>query len=176
MCLPVLSAGIGLVGSVVQGVGQARATTAEAVQQRAQAVSTAQDFIDQAALHARQAEMDRISGSFDAKRMQEKADQFIGNQVASFASNGVDVSSGTIAHIVRESGKSAGLDIAAARYSTRTAIDNEGILARINRSRAAETLKLGFAAASDTAGAARYAFAAPVLAGSATFLKSAFAA
>ncbi len=176
MCLPVIAAGAGLVGSVVQGIGASKATKSEATQQAAQAYSTAQDYVDQAALHARQSANERVAGSFDATRLQEKADQFIGSQVASFAANGVDVSSGTIANIVRSSGISAGLDIAASRFAARGRADNENLTAMVLRNRARDTLRLGYASAADTAGSAKYAFAAPVLAGSATFLKSQFAA
>lgn len=109
----------------------------------------AQNYLTQANIHERQAELTRVQGSYDATRMTESARRVVGGQIASFAASGVAVS-GTIADVVRSTGESAALDIAAARLSTRIAWENETLLKGINRKNATDVLKYGEEAAADT--------------------------
>lgn len=109
----------------------------------------AKSYLTQANIHERQAELVRVQGSYDATRMTESARRVIGGQVASFAASGVAVS-GTIADVVRSTGESAALDIAAARLSTRISWENERLLEGINRENARDVLKYGKEAAKDT--------------------------
>ena len=215
MCGPIAAAGIGLAGSVIQGIGAAKQASAaasqakeageqqarayernarfQAVDFRRQAKVNARNFINQSAIHKRQAELERIKGSYDAARMTEKGRQIVGNQIAAFASSGIALE-GTIADVVHKTGESIALDIAAARFGSSVAIENEGILARINKENAKLALKYGEQQAQDSiqygkeaaedarkyganaAAAARstigLAFAAPVLAGVGNFATS----
>ena len=215
MCGPLVSAGIGLAGSVIQGIGAAKQASAaaanekrageqqarayernaayQAVDFRRKAKVDARNFLNQSAIHKRQADLERIKGSYDAARMTEKGRQIVGNQIAAFASSGLALE-GTIADVVHKTGESVALDIAAARFSANIAIENEGILARINKQNAKLALKYGEQQARDAlrygkeaaadareyganaAAAARstigFAFAAPVISGIGTFANS----
>lgn len=215
MCGPIAAAGIGLAGTVMQGIAAAkqmknaseqerlaaehqarqyiRNARYQAKDYRRQAKTQARNFLDQAAVHERQAELERVKGSYDVARMTEKGRGIIGGQIASFASSGIALT-GSIAEVVHSTGESIGLDIAAARFGTRVSVENEGILARINRRNARDALKYGEEAASDaiqfgkeaardartygaTASAAArsavgLAFAAPVISGVGTFISS----
>lgn len=109
----------------------------------------AKSYLTQANIHERQAELVRVQGSYDATRMTEAARRVVGGQVASFAASGVAVS-GTIADVVRSTGESAALDIAAARLSTRISWENEKLLEGINRENARDVLRYGKEGAKDT--------------------------
>jgi hypothetical protein len=109
----------------------------------------AKSYLTQAAIHERQAQLVRMQGSYDAARMTESAKRVVGGQIAAFSSSGIAVT-GTIADVVRSSGESAALDIAAARLSTRISWQNEKILEGINRQNAKDILKYGKEAAADT--------------------------
>lgn len=133
----------------MQGIGAASAASAQAAGYKTDAL-----------LHDRQANLDRVKGGFDAARLTERGQQTIGAQVAGYASNGFGLS-GTIADVVKQTGESAGLDVASARYGTKVDVENEQILAKVSRANAA-TAKASIP----------FAFAAPVLSGAATYLKT----
>lgn len=170
MCGPLAGAAIGLAGSVVQGIGAAHqlenaakqdelAAENQAKQYRRQGRfqardilrqtrAQAQSYMDQAAIHKRQAELERLKGSYDAARMEDRAKVVLGGQIAGFAASGVQVS-GTIADVVEKTGESAALDIAASRLSTMIAVKNENILKKINKENARRVLVYGKDAAAD---------------------------
>lgn len=171
MVFPLLAVAAGAASAILQGIGASRqlSDAAEAEERAAkqgarsairqsqfsardilrQTRVQAQNYLTQSAIHDRQAELTRIQGSYDATRMTEAARRVVGGQVAAFASSGVAVS-GTIAEVVRSTGESAALDIAAARLSTRIAWQNEVIQRDINRRNAKDILKYGKEAAADT--------------------------
>lgn len=171
MVFPIIAAAVGAASAIVQGIGASRqlndAADAEeraakhgaraAIRQSQfsakdilrQTRVQAKNYLTQAAIHERQATLTRIQGSYDATRMTEAARRVVGGQVAAFASSGVAVS-GTIADVVRSTGESAAMDIAAARLSTRITWENEVIQKDINRRNAKDILKYGQEAARDT--------------------------
>jgi hypothetical protein len=170
MVLPLIAAGLGAVSAVIRGINAAsqvreagrQAVLASKHQARSyirQAKYAARDirrtaevqaknYLTQAKIHERQATLVREKGAYDAARMTEKGRAIIGGQVAAFASSGIAVE-GTIADVVRSTGESVAMDIAAHRLGTRIGWENERILAKINRKNAKDTLKYGEVAAKD---------------------------
>jgi hypothetical protein len=170
MVFPLIAAGLGLAASVVRGINaasQVREAGKQAVlQAKSQARSyvrqakyaardirrttevQAKNYLTQAAVHERQATLTRLKGSYDAARMTERGRSIIGGQVAAFAASGVAVS-GTIAEVVRSTGESVAMDIAASRLGTRIGWENEVMLQRINKKNAKDTIKYGNEAAKD---------------------------
>lgn len=171
MPFPIIAAAVGAASAILQGLGASKQLNdaAEAEERAAkqgarsairqsqfsardilrQTKVQAKNYLTQSAIHERQATLVRIQGSYDATRMTEAARRVVGGQVAAFASSGVAVS-GTIAEVVRSTGESAALDIAAARLSTRIAWENEVIQRDVNRRNAKDILKYGKEAAADT--------------------------
>lgn len=171
MVFPLVAVAAGAVSAVLQGVSQAnqlrnaseadrRAATQQARSLIRQSKYSAKDilrqtkvqaksYLTQAAIHERQQGLVRMQGSYDAARMTESAKKIVGGQIAAFSSSGIAVT-GTIADVVRTTGESAALDIAAARLSTRIAWENEVIQRDVNRRNAKDILKYGREAARDT--------------------------
>lgn len=183
-----LGTALSLGGALIQGIGAAKGTNAQAAQMYAQAgqviaqgASTAKDFSDEATLHARQARLLRTQGSYDAARATEKGEQFTAAQEGAVSSNGFALS-GSIADMVKTSAEGAGLDISSMRYGATMATRNEQILNTVYKGRAIKTLQLAGAEALDMvkgaksiAGSAALAFAAPLINAGGTALKSSFA-
>lgn len=210
-----IAAGVGLAGRVIQGMGasaqvreagkqaelaakgqargyirQARYTARDLLRQ---GEVSAKNYLTQAAIHERQAALTRVKGSYDAARMTEASKRVIGSQVSSFAASGIAVT-GTIADVVRSTGESAAMDIAANRLGTRIGWENEVILKKINRKNARDAirfseeaaidalkfgkeaaedaLKFGAAAAASANRAAPLAFISPVIQGAGEFVSS----
>lgn len=206
--LALIAAGVNVVGRIVQGISASNQVKEAGEQARLAAVNQArsyarqaqyaakdilrtgevqaENYLTQAAIHDRQASLIRAKGSYDAARMTEAGRKVIGGQVASFASSGVALT-GTVADVVRSTGESVAMDIAAARLSTRIGWENEVILGTINRENARDTikyaeeaavdaikygkeaaadvLKYGTAAAGNASRATTLAFASPVIQG-----------
>ncbi len=183
-----IGAAFGLIGAVVQGVGAAKQVKANAAQMYAQAAqviaqgaSTALDYSNEAALHDRQGRLLRISGSHDAALAVEKGHALTAAQEGGYAGNGFALK-GSIADIVKTTAQSAGLDIATMRFGAQAGLRNEEILRNVYRGRATRTLRLAGAEAADMVSGAKsiaksatLAFAAPIIAGGASVLKSSFA-
>lgn len=153
MCLPVIGAVISGIGSVVGMVQQANSYKA------------------QAAMHERQANLERTRGSYASARASERGGQILGRQVASYAASGINPGTGSPADVIKKTGQDIGLDVAAIRYGARVAAENETTLATINRYNARTTMA-----------AAPFAFLSPVISGigqtiqqGGTFLHGAFA-
>lgn len=170
MCGPVASAAVGIAGAVVSGIGRAKQIEAASKQEkkaaehqareylrqgryaakdiRRQAKSTAYDFLVQASIHDRQKVLERVRGSYNAARLGEQGKRVLGGQVAAFGSSGIAIE-GTIADVVRSTGEEVAKDIAATRFSTRIASENEAILADVNRKNARRAIRQGEASAKD---------------------------
>lgn len=168
--LALIAAGVNVVGRIVQGISassqvrqageQARlAAESQARSYARQAQYAAKDilrtgevqaknYLTQAAIHERQASLIREKGSYDAARMTETGRKVIGSHIASFAASGIALT-GTVADVVRSTGESVAMDIAAARLSTRIGWDNEVVLATINKKNARDTIKYAEEAAVD---------------------------
>lgn len=147
MCFPALLG----IGAVLSGVGSALG-----------AVMQGQQYAAQAKLHERQAILEREKGSFDSAQQTKKIQAGIGEQIAGFASNGVDVSSGSPLSVVKDTGTEGALDVASIRYGARIREDNEKYSAKVAQ------MNSGMAMAS-----APFAFLTPILNNSSK-IKSAF--
>ena len=75
--------------------------------------------------------MEREKGSFDAMQKTTEIRKGIGEQIAGFASNGVDVSSGSPLSVVKDTGTEGALDVAYIRYGARIREDNEKYSAKV---------------------------------------------
>ncbi len=166
---------LGLAGGLIQGIGAAGAAKANAAQILAQSIEraagikgqaaqmyaesartlaqgkiTAGDYADEAALHDRQAQLLRVSGSYDAARATEKGVQLTSAQQGGFAANGLAVK-GSIADLVKTTAQSAGLDIRTSRYGATMGVRNEQLIAKVNRKRSVDTLHIAGQTARDLA-------------------------
>lgn len=102
MCMMAL----GLIGSVVSGVGAAMGASAQAASHRAAA-----------AAQRRQGEVTRMSGAYEAQRKQEQVDRVIGQQRAAYASGGIALTGGA-ADTIQDSATEGALDVAAIRWGS----------------------------------------------------------
>lgn len=151
MCSPWLL--LGAAGAVVQGI-----SSYSAAQTRAQNYRIQADAAD------RDAALRREAGSYEGARAYERGKQLIGRQVATYAGRGISPSTGTPLEVIESTGADVALDIAASRYGTKAAIENDQYRARVARTNAA----------SEEA-AAPWAFVSPILSSGATFLRGAYA-
>lgn len=102
MCMMAL----GLIGSVVSGVGAAMGAQAQAQSHRAAAEA-----------QRRQANLETMSGSYQSQRKQEQVDRVIGQQRAAYASGGIALTGGA-ADTVQDSATEGALDVAAIRWGS----------------------------------------------------------
>lgn len=149
MCLPVLGAVVGLVGSVVSGV-------AAAGQMKAQQES----LNAQSKLQERQAEINTKTGDYEAERVVDVVKRTTGAQRAGFAANGLGLQ-GSAADVIADTAQEGALDVAAIKWNSALKADNLKYESKITKMNA------------DSAGrAAGLAFIAPVLGGVAKFAGS----
>lgn len=150
-----------IVGAVVSGIGAFM-----------QAKQQAASYEAQAKIHERQSNLERAKGAYEATRMTDRGKQLLGKQIAAYGSAGIAVS-GTIAETVRKTGEELALDVAAARYGTKINVENERILASVNRMNAsAANASAPFALLSPIIGAAGSMFSGGF--GGGTYLSSAY--
>lgn len=102
MCM----AALGLIGSVVSGVGAAMGAQAQAASHRAAA-----------AAQRRQANLETMSGSYQSQRKQEQVDRVLGQQRAAYASSGIALTGGA-ADTIQDSATEGALDVAAIRWGS----------------------------------------------------------
>lgn len=122
MCLPAPAlAVIGLAGSVVQGIGAAQASQANAASLDAQAN-----------MNERQAELEQQTGEFEAARTREVVNRALGAQRAGYAANGIALT-GTAEEVIRETALEGALDMEAIRWNSSLRQDNLKYEAKINR-------------------------------------------
>ena len=140
-----------IIGAVVSGIGAFM-----------QAKQQAASYEAQAKIHERQGNLERAKGSYEATRMTDRGKQLLGKQIAAYGAAGVGIQ-GTITETIRKTGEELALDVAAARYGTKVNVENEGILARVNKMNAASANA-----------AAPLAFLSPIISAGGTFLSSAF--
>lgn len=145
MCMAV----IGLIGSVVSGIGGAM----QAKQQQA-------NHQAQAALQRRQAAVETEAASYKAKRTQDQVDRVLGKQRAQIAGSGLALTGGQ-ADIVADSAAEGALDIAAIRWNSNVASENLRYQSKISDANAKSAGR-----------AAPIAFLTPVLGGIAKFGES----
>lgn len=140
-----------LLGTLVSGAGAAMGAMQQSAAMQAQAE-----------MHRRQAMLEREKGVVDANVAAKKVRAQVGEQAAAFASNGVDLSSGSALQVITDTGTEGALDVASVRYGARIRSDNEEYQAKVASANA------GMAAAS-----APFAFLSPILSG-APKIKAAF--
>lgn len=139
-------AAIGLIGSVVAGVGAKR----EADQQAA-------NYSAQAEAQRRQAGIITTTGAYQAQRKQEEVDRAVGAQRAAYGGSGVALS-GSALDVIDESATEGAMDVAAIRW-------NSGMEATTQRANAA----VSDANARAAKKASKLAFLTPIIGGVAKF-------
>ena len=125
MCGPLVTAALTLAGGAMQGMAARRQLQAQSASLEAQAK-----------FNQRQAEIERQKGTFEAGRVQDQARRLAGDQVAAFASSGVDLT-GSTGHVIDDSAAEAALDVLAVRQNATLRADNQSFLADQNRVNAA---------------------------------------
>ncbi|MFA7602564.1 MAG: hypothetical protein WCY29_06105 [Novosphingobium sp.] len=145
MCIAALS----LIGSVVSGVGAAMGASAQAASHRAAAQA-----------QRRQADIERISGSYQSQRKQEQVDRVIGQQRADYASGGIALTGGA-ADTIQDSATEGALDVAAIRWGSGMQAQTHEYNARVEDMNAKSAQR-----------SAPIAFLTPVLSGVAKFGQS----
>lgn len=180
-------AGLSLVGGLIQGIGSSEGTQAQAAQMYAQAgqviaqgAVTARDYSNQAAIDRRQAILLEQSGSYDAARAVEKGKGLTSTQVAGYGANGLALS-GSVADVIKSTGKAAGLDVSNMRYGIEANVKGERIMGNVYQTRALDTLKMAGAEALDLVSGAKkvgssaiFSFVSPLINAGGTVLKSSF--
>ena len=141
MCTPVAAiAAVGVAGAVVQGAAAASARNTEA-----------SNYDSRANLQDRQSDIEKKTGEYQAQRLEERVSRIIGDQRATYASNGIALS-GSAADVVEESALEGALDAEAIRWNSDLAASNYQLEAKVSRNNAAATR-----------GSAGSAFLAPVI-------------
>lgn len=151
MCNPMLL--IAGAGAVVQGIG-----AVQGIQTQAQNARIQGD------LATRDANLKREAGAYEGARAMERGRQFIGRQVAMFAGAGISPATGTAKDVIKSTGADIGLDIAASRYGTRTAVENSETSAKVS-----------YRNADSISASAPLAFISPILGAAGTFLRGQYA-
>ena len=151
MCSPALFLGIG--GAVVQGIGAVQSANTQAANQRIQGDAATRD-----------ANLLRETGAYEGARAVERGKQLIGRQVAGFASRGISPATGSALDVISKTGEDISLDIAASRYGTQRAVENDQSRARV-----------AYQNAADIQSSAPFAFIAPIINAGATFMRGAYA-
>lgn len=114
MCLPILGAALGAVGSIAQGAAanSAAKANAKAMQQQAQ--------------------LERQAGAYQVARQRDQLNRLTGRQVNNFAANGVALD-GSAADVVTDSRTQGELDIAATMFGANVRSNNLETQAKITR-------------------------------------------
>lgn len=125
MCVPApVIAVAGIAGSVIQGVGAAQASKANAASMEARAV-----------MNDRQAELEAETGEYEAARLREVITRALGGQRAAYAANGIALT-GSAAEIIHQTAMEGALDVEAIRWNSQLRQDNQKYEGRINRANA----------------------------------------
>ena len=142
-------AAVGLIGSVISGIGAARNAQQEEANLRSQQ-----------AVQKRQAGIQQTTGAYRATRQQEQNERVLGSQRAAYAASGVALS-GSPLDTIEDSATEGALDVAAIRWNSGMEADTQRTNARVSGQNA------------DNAGSSvGMAFLTPVLGGVAKFGQS----
>src|SRR5689334_22041595 len=117
MCM----AAIGLIGSVVQGIGAMQQSQAQAAEYKARAL-----------MNKRQAQIERIKGSYEAARIGDKGQRTFATQRAAFAEAGVRPE-GSVADVITDSVYENQLDVQAVLWGQQIAGQNYDYQAKIDK-------------------------------------------
>lgn len=127
MCMPVL----GLIGSVVSGIGA-----------KASADQEAANYRSQAAAQRRQAGIITTTGAYQAQRKQEEIDRNLGSTRAAYGASGIALS-GSAADVLDESATEGALDVAAIRWNAGMEADTQRHNARVSEASAKAAKRAG---------------------------------
>ena len=105
MCLPII-------GGVISGIGAAMGVKAQADSLKAQS-----------AFEHRQAQLERMSGTYKSERQREQLDRVLGQQRAGFAANGVAMD-GSAFDVAADTEREGDLDTQAIQWNSKLAADN----------------------------------------------------
>lgn len=105
MCLPII-------GGVISGIGAVMGAKAQSDSLKAQS-----------RFEARQADLERMSGSIKATRQREQVDRILGQQRAGFAANGVAMD-GSAFDVAADTEREGDLDVQSIRWNSQIASDN----------------------------------------------------
>lgn len=122
---------LSLVGAGVSGLAQMQASRAQAAGLEAQA-----EF------NERQAALERQRGAHEADQIRRQARRMAGEQVAAFASSGVQLS-GSPAGIIDNSAAEAALDVSTVLQNASLRAENQSFQAQVNRSNARSVRRSG---------------------------------
>lgn len=131
MCM----AAIGIFGSLIQGIGAMQQANAQAAEYKAKA-----------AMDKRQAQIERIKGTYEAGRLKDRGERVYGQQRAAYSDAGVSLE-GTPTDVVSESVSENELDVQAVMWGQTIAGQNYDYSAKMNLMNAKQSKKAGFFAA-----------------------------
>lgn len=124
MCIPVLGAAIGAVGSLATANAQSAGLKA------------------QQKLQQRQAELERDKGAFDVQRAGDRSARLTGNQIASFGASGVELG-GSPGLVIQDSLRESNLDIGAIKFGSQVRQDNLNVASQVSGINARQTKTAG---------------------------------
>ena len=117
MCLPII-------GGVISGIGAAMGVKAQADSLKAQS-----------AFEHRQAQLERMSGTYKSERQREQLDRVLGQQRAGFAANGVAMD-GSAFDVAADTEREGDLDIQAIQWNSKLAADNLNYKGKVSEANA----------------------------------------
>lgn len=135
MCTPVLLAGVGLAGGILQGIGGAQ-----------QRMDNAQSLDMQAAGIDRDIAAERESSAYEVARTRETVSRTVGSQRAGFAANGLALS-GSAADVIQRTAIEGDLDVEAIRWNSKSRQDSLGYsrdVTKVNAGRERAAAPLAF--------------------------------
>lgn len=106
MCVPMLGAVVGAVGSIFSGMAAGAAYDGQAAVAKAQ--EKAMGY---------QAQSEANAGSYESGMKQDEGNRLLGKQITGLASAGVDISSGTPGDLMTDSASAVNMDVAAIRHN-----------------------------------------------------------
>jgi hypothetical protein len=128
-------AAIGVFGSLIQAVGAMQQASAQSAEYKAKA-----------AMNKRQAQIERMKGSYEAGRIRDKGERIYGSQRAAYADAGVTLE-GTPTNVISESVSENELDVQAVMWGQTIAGQNYDYQSKIDLMNAKSSKKAGFFAA-----------------------------
>jgi hypothetical protein len=128
-------AAIGVFGSLIQAVGAMQQANAQSAEYKAKA-----------AMNKRQAQIERIKGTYEADRLRDKGERIYGSQRAAYSDAGVTLE-GTPTNVISESVSENQLDVQAVLWGQTIAGQNYDYQSKIDLMNAKSSKKAGFFAA-----------------------------
>lgn len=124
MCLPIIGAAIGAVGTLASASAQS------------------QSYKAQAQFQNRQAAMEQQKGAFEGSRLKDQHDRQLATMRGQFLSSGIALD-GSAAEVLQDSASEASLDEQAIKYNARVNSDNLNWSAKLSRMNASNAMTGG---------------------------------